>query len=60
MKINEVTKRKEKDIEHEEIYRTADETRDDRTERETTQHNFKHHLKYNTYTMTIIQSTMEN
>ena len=28
------------------MYRTADETRDDRT----AQHNFKHHHKYNTYT----------
>ena len=59
-------KRKKKNNEHEEINRTTDETMVKHTQtirrpvRETAQHNYKHHYNFNTYNLTMIQSTMEN
>ena len=53
-------KRKKKNIQHEEIKGTTDETRNNRIERETVQHNYKNKRNYNTNSMIMIQTTMEN
>ena len=52
--------RKKNNIEHEEIKRTIDDIKNDRTERETAQHIYKHQHNYNSYDMIMIQNTMEN
>ena len=49
-----------KNIEQEKIKGPTDETRKDRTIRETAQHNYKRHHNYNTYNMAMMRSTMEN
>ena len=53
-------KRKKKNIEHEEIKGTTDETRNNRIEGETAQHNYKNKQNYNTNNMIMIEITMEN
>ena len=52
--------RNKKSFEHEEIKGNTDETRDERTKRETVQHNYKHHHNYNIHNMNMIRRTREN